>query len=102
MPFQIVINSSTSIDIKDAQWDDINIIMMGLYTAKRTLESRIRLESHDLYAISELKRVDRVIDNIQDQYSNWSGSGIGVLESVLADTLKSAGIHSNKETIINQ
>lgn len=100
MAFQIVNNSNTSIDIQGVIWDDMNIIMMGLYAAKRILEARIASNPYDAHASGELRRVDRVIDSIQIQYPSWYGTGIGTLEISLADTLASAALHSNRATII--
>jgi hypothetical protein len=99
MPIQINQNG-TNLDMTAVSWNEINLIMLGLYTSKRVIENRVLNNPTDLNAPMDLRRIDNLINDINNQYPNWSGQAISLLDNTISDTLTSAGIRNNRITII--
>ena len=56
MPIQIKQNGN-NLDMIAISWNEINLIMLGLYTSKRVIEKRILDNPADLNAPMDLTRI---------------------------------------------
>ena len=99
MPIQIKQNGN-NLDMIAISWNEINLIMLGLYTSKRVIEKRILDNPADLNAPMDLTRIDNLINDINAQYPNWNGQAISLYDNSISDTLTDAGIRNNRNTII--
>ena len=93
-------DNENTLDISQVTWGEINKIMMGLYSAKRIFEHRFANNKADINAETNLKDINRLIDDINQQYPNWKGKAISLLDNNLAETLTKSGIYNNNISII--
>ena len=92
--------NGNKLDMTTVSWNEINLIMLGLYTSKRVIEKRILDNPTDLNAPMDLTRIDNLINDINTQYPNWNSQAISLFDNSLSDTLTDAGIRNNRISII--
>jgi hypothetical protein len=101
MPTQITINQNVNdFDLISMSWSELNLIMMSLITTKRVLEQRHNDDPTNPSTFGQIHSVQIIIDQINNQYTNWSGHAISLLDNSISETLTDKGIRNNRITII--
>lgn len=81
-------------------WDELNLIMMSLITTKRVLEQRKIEDPSNPSTNGQIRSIQTIVDKINNQYPNWSGQAISLLDNSISETLNDHKMYNNRITII--